>query len=587
MLKEKQKIPEVNTKNKDFYYELLGILLIIIVLIVFSELGRVGFMMKIALKFMFGDWYFLLLFLAIYTGVKLLVWHKKLSFRSLPLNGFLLCFISLMILSHQAIYSYLRIHNSTGIGGIWQLYLTYFRFFDDSLVMGGGLVGAVLHQIVIFLVGEIGTIIIGVMILIFGLIFLSNNTIFSFFNKTNSQIKNINGFKARFLSYFRNLDIPAMREKIRLPGKSSVRQKKSSRITLYNLTDIPETINKKLQENFAKEAKEMLNNIFLKLKTEASLISCDISFSFTRYTYRILYNFNLNSLKERIGSIMDCYPLILYNEKTELVTIEFINKYKDLLTLRKLLSDNLDKQGIPLGCGISNEAILFRYNVDNHLYVISDDDSGYKNFFRGFIVSNLIKSPEVPLKIISFDFKQVFPELRLHKKSETYWRIEEVPGVLDDLMHEIERRINLFKVLEVATIEEANLKIDRNSTENEPLSRIIIAVSGFEKLFSDRTAYQLENKLFYLLSVGEKYGLHGIICETESLAGKSLIKNYINSKIVFRVKKITRSVEILDNDKALYLADIGEFYYKRENTIIRAQSPYIAKTEYEAILERI
>ena len=53
MAKEKKQLPK--SSKKDFFYELTGTLTILLCLILLSELGTVGFVLKRIFKVLFGD----------------------------------------------------------------------------------------------------------------------------------------------------------------------------------------------------------------------------------------------------------------------------------------------------------------------------------------------------------------------------------------------------------------------------------------------------------------------------------------------------------------------------------------------------
>jgi hypothetical protein len=57
MAKEKKLIPKPT--KKDFFYEISGTLTILLCLVLLSELGTVGIILKNLFKILFGDFYFI------------------------------------------------------------------------------------------------------------------------------------------------------------------------------------------------------------------------------------------------------------------------------------------------------------------------------------------------------------------------------------------------------------------------------------------------------------------------------------------------------------------------------------------------
>ena len=93
MAKEKKQIPK--TTKKDFFYEITGTLTILLCLVLLSELGTVGLILKNLFKVIFGDFYFVVVIYLIGQGIYALVKEKWFDFKSIRFNGFLLFLFSL------------------------------------------------------------------------------------------------------------------------------------------------------------------------------------------------------------------------------------------------------------------------------------------------------------------------------------------------------------------------------------------------------------------------------------------------------------------------------------------------------------
>ena len=87
-----------------FYYEIIGIILTIFSFFALARLGKFCFYLCLILKLLFGDWYFLFIFLGIIVGLYFLLKHQKLPITSLSFLGYLLIFISLTVLSHFSMH---------------------------------------------------------------------------------------------------------------------------------------------------------------------------------------------------------------------------------------------------------------------------------------------------------------------------------------------------------------------------------------------------------------------------------------------------------------------------------------------------
>ena len=83
MAKEKHLRIESETKDLTFYYEIVGILSLVIPVLAFARLGVVGFYIMLVFKILFGDWYFLFLLTLFCYGLRCLIYHKPMNFKTL------------------------------------------------------------------------------------------------------------------------------------------------------------------------------------------------------------------------------------------------------------------------------------------------------------------------------------------------------------------------------------------------------------------------------------------------------------------------------------------------------------------------
>ena len=60
-MKEKKSKEELNNTVGKFYYETIGMISLIISMVLFLKLGKVGVFLSLFLSVLFGDWYLLIL----------------------------------------------------------------------------------------------------------------------------------------------------------------------------------------------------------------------------------------------------------------------------------------------------------------------------------------------------------------------------------------------------------------------------------------------------------------------------------------------------------------------------------------------
>jgi hypothetical protein len=70
MAKDKKRSEDGEKKDLTFYYEIVGIITILIATITLARLGNSGEWLMIFFKLLFGDWYFLILVLLMLYGLR-------------------------------------------------------------------------------------------------------------------------------------------------------------------------------------------------------------------------------------------------------------------------------------------------------------------------------------------------------------------------------------------------------------------------------------------------------------------------------------------------------------------------------------
>ena len=77
MAKEKKrKVDEVEKKETLFYYEIIGVILIVFSTTVLGKFGRIGSFFTLLFKTCFGDWYWLFILFILFLGIYNLFLHN-------------------------------------------------------------------------------------------------------------------------------------------------------------------------------------------------------------------------------------------------------------------------------------------------------------------------------------------------------------------------------------------------------------------------------------------------------------------------------------------------------------------------------
>ena len=178
MAKEKKQIPK--TTKKDFFYEITGTLTILLCLVLLSELGTVGLILKNLFKVIFGDFYFVVVIYLIGQGIYALVKEKWFDFKSIRFNGFLLFLFSLFLIVHISFIDLYNIESQTILSSSLELYKD--SLFKDQFISsyGGGIIGAISAQIFVVLFNKVGALIFAIIFMILSISFMTNLSFKSF-----------------------------------------------------------------------------------------------------------------------------------------------------------------------------------------------------------------------------------------------------------------------------------------------------------------------------------------------------------------------------------------------------------------------
>lgn len=190
LAKEKvKKSDEEEVVNHDLIYEIVGLFSICLALIIWEKLGNVGLWMHVLIKIIFGNWFWLSLLYLLIFGIRALFLRKMINFKSARTNGFLFLLFSLMLLSNTSLYNESIMINKNFIAGVWDIMMSYAANPELSIDLGGGLLGSLVYQALVFLLGIVGTLIVSVFLLLLSLILLTNNNLSTFFDCFKGFIK--------------------------------------------------------------------------------------------------------------------------------------------------------------------------------------------------------------------------------------------------------------------------------------------------------------------------------------------------------------------------------------------------------------
>ena len=433
MAKEKKLIPKPT--KKDFFYEISGTLTILLCLVLLSELGTIGIILKNLFKFLFGDFYFVVVIYLIGQGIYALAKEKWFDFKSLRFNGFLLFLFSLFLIVHISFIDLYDISNQTILSSTIELYKD--SIFDGKYISsyGGGIFGAILSQIFVVLFSKIGAMIFAIIFMVLSISFMTNLTIRAIGYSISYVFIKSKKLCLFIYRYFKNINYPTKKDSIKKRGLI---------LNLNLLTDVPNTYNDSLQKKISMDEFDAVSNVIYQSNCFVSDKKMYVGYTHSRYFFA--GNFS-NIVENKFDYILKRRKLF-YRDNNKMI-IEVPNKIKKLLTLKNLLllDNTLD---IPIGVEINDLTLFFSPLVHQNILISGEVGSGVKTFVKSFVLSLIFKLKE-NFNLILCDYNDEYSDFKY--LTNLFYpvnrKVDGLDDTLDELTIELEKRIKeLEKIVE-------------------------------------------------------------------------------------------------------------------------------------------
>lgn len=565
MAKEKKLIPK--PAKKDFFYEISGTLTILLCLVLLSELGTVGIILKNLFKVIFGDFYFVVVIYLIGQGIYALVKEKWFDFKSLRFNGFLLFLFSLFLIVHISFLDLYDISNQAILSETIELYKD--AIFSDQFITsyGGGILGAILAQIFVVLFNRIGAMIFAIIFMILSISFITNLSFKSFIYSLTFIFNKSKKIGLNIYRYFKNINYPTKKEIVKTRGYI---------INLNLLTDIPNNSNDLLQNRISNDEFELLIRLIYQSNGFISEKKIMIGYAQTRYLFVGRFN---NVLESQIDQILNRKKLF-YKEENRLI-IEAPNKIRKLLTIKNLLLMN-QTNDIPIGIELNDMVIYFSPLVHQNILLSGEYGSGIKTFIKSFIISLIFRLKE-NFSIVLCDYLDEFSDFKY--LNNLFYpitkKVEVMDDVLDELSIELEKRLNIIS--ESGADNYLSLNKILINKKIEQIKPIFVIINNLDLL--RKKNYNINNKLLYFLKFGYKTGIHIIMINRSFGISSSLLSN-VKTKILFKTSTIDQSYEIVGSSNACSLIGNGDVLFVHDINIYHAQLPFISDGDLHRVISK-
>jgi len=144
---------KATTEKKDMHplmYEILGLLLIALAVIMIFEYGMIGRILQTIAMFLFGNLHFAVPFMLIFVALLMMIGRKKVGIKDRLILGMFLIVMSLTIFSHGILFEQLSksggLLSDSVLRESWRILINTEGIIHRSNALGGGMIGALLFS---------------------------------------------------------------------------------------------------------------------------------------------------------------------------------------------------------------------------------------------------------------------------------------------------------------------------------------------------------------------------------------------------------------------------------------------------------
>ncbi len=578
---KRKKSKEAN--NKGMSVELTGLILAIIGIIGFG-FGHVGTLIKEFGMFLFGSWWLIFVIYLLAIGLYMLFKRKMPKFFSSKLIGFYLIVMVVLVASH---FTFL---NKIGVPGeiISETVNSYMDRIgtidvtssilntgDTTIAIGGGIIGALCISALYFLFARVGTIIVLVVIAIFGTIMLFNITLGDIIDKIKGFIK---GNKNYSEDEEDNTSLPSLSdisEEVvnKDEDKHSSEDYKENNIVLRSLEDVrngkdkvlekeevvevePMVVEEEMEEKYQpytsyklpslnilneiKKAKnngpdaytlknkDVLESVLKDFQITAKVVDIHIGPAVTQYEIVVPAGTKVS----RILSINKEIALALAAKDVRIeapipgkstIGIEIPNQNISAVSFREILEANYSSKDkydimITLGKNLMGKPIVADMAKMPHLLVAGSTGSGKSVCINSIICSILMNYSPSDVKLIMVDPKKVeltnyngTPHLLCPVVNDP----KKASIMLQNVVREMEKRYDIFAETGVKKISEYNAYIEKENKKHpdSPLAKMPYMVVIIDELADLMlvASKEVEDSIMRITQMARAAGIHLIV----------------------------------------------------------------------------
>jgi len=613
------------TEKKEFQYskELQGLLLILIGVIGFGDFGIVGTVIKGFSIFLCGTWYPIFLVLSLILGIYFVAKRKSPNYFTARLIGLYTIIVAILLFSH------LNYVNNNDLSGVDIFRVTIDNImaslnnFDLLRDTGGGMFGALFSSLFVTLFDINGTMVVVVVLAIFGIVMLFDITLADILKaivkpfkrkekkeveteeikdeeETNDDGKVVITNLNEIIDNSTPIDASAPKEQLQMETVAE------DVYVLPPLSLLEESKNRgKINSTeFIQSNNKILERVFNDFGIVGKVVEVHVGPTVTQYEVELKAGTKVN----KVLSINREIALALAAKDVRIqapipgkstIGIEIPNpvqadvKLKDILVgLPKKLENS--KLVAPLGKDIMGNIQYFEINKAPHLLVAGATGSGKSVCINNFIVSILMRTKPDEVKLILVDPKKV--ELSVYEGVPHLLRPvvtdpKKASVALQKVVQIMDERYDLFEQTGTKSIGTYNEYVEKQISKGKDMEKMPFLVVIIDELADLMMvcSKEVEESITRITQLARAAGIHLIVAtqrpSTDVITG--LIKANIPSRLSFAVSSSIDSRTILDMTGAEKLLGKGDMLFlpMGENVPIRIQGSYVSDEEIKRVVD--
>ena len=595
---------------------LLGLILLLIGVLGFG-FGVFGSLIKKGAMFLVGEWWILILIFLIFISINLLFRRKFPNMISARLIGFYILLIVLLVGSHfyfietyppaeimtRTMENYHQRIDTIGVSA------SIFTSGEESIHVGGGIIGGALAFTFDSLFNKIGTIIVLVVLLIVGLILLFDIDLAGIFDSIKDKYftssddddddedeedeeedKGLNKKTSAVPVTVAN-NIKVENE---VPKEPIVTNKGVYHLPSINLLDeIPK--NKQANTNNTGKNIKELEKVLSDFGIDGKVVEVHVGPAVTQFEIAVHSGTILSKVAARdkeIAAALSAKSVAIEAPipGKSTVGIEIPNPDISAVKIREVLGNIPEDQKkahilVALGKDLMGKVQTTDITKMPHLLVAGSTGSGKSVCMNGIIASILMRYHYDEVKLVLVDPKKVemshyngiphllWPVVTDPKKASV--ALQRIVGIMDE-------RYDTFAETGVKKIEEYNEMVEKNPSKGEKMPYIVVIIDELADLMMVASK-EVEGSIQRITQLARAAGIHLIVAtqrpSTNVITG--IIKANIPSRISFAVASFVDSRTILDRGGAEKLLGKGDMLFMPigVNNPIRIQGCFITEEE--------